>query len=126
VDALGGAPGIHSARYAQVFADKNSPDDTNTQLLLKNMIGKTDRKAQFVCAVSFVSDKLSFTVRGECHGEVIDEKRGDGGFGYDPIFFVEQYQKTLSQVTEEEKNAISHRGQAIRAAAERLNELYQA
>jgi XTP/dITP diphosphohydrolase len=66
VDALGGAPGIHSARYAAVFADKNSPDDTNTALLLRNMEGKTDRSARFVCAVSFVSEETSFTVKKAC------------------------------------------------------------
>lgn len=125
VDALGGAPGIHSARYAQVFADKNSPDDTNTELLLKNMAGKTDRKAQFICAVSFVSETLSFTVRGECHGEVINEKRGDGGFGYDPVFYMKEFQKTLSEVTEEEKNSVSHRGKAIRAAAEKISRAFE-
>lgn len=124
VDALGGAPGIHSARYAAVFADKNSPDDTNTALLLRNMEGKTDRSARFVCAVSFVSDTLSFTVKKACEGTIINEKRGDGGFGYDPVFFVEEFGKTLSEVTEEQKNSISHRGKAIRAAAEKLNEAF--
>ncbi len=124
VDALGGAPGIHSARYAAVFSDRNSPDESNTALLLRNMEGKSDRSARFVCAVSFVWDDLSFTVTKACEGSLLHEKRGDGGFGYDPIFFVEQYGKTLSQVTEEEKNAISHRGRAIREAARRLNEHY--
>lgn len=124
VDALNGAPGIHSARYAAVCGDKNSPDDTNTALLLRNMEGKQNRSARFVCAVHFVSEKLSFTVQEACEGTIINEKRGDGGFGYDPVFFVEEYQKTLSQVSEEEKNAISHRGKAIREAAKRLNGVF--
>ena len=121
VDALGGAPGIHSARYAALCGDQNAPDDTNTALLMRNMQGKTDRTARYVCAVSFISDFLRLTVEDTCEGTLIEEKRGQGGFGYDPIFFVKEYGRTLSEITEEQKNAISHRGKAIRALAKELN-----
>ncbi|MBQ9543686.1 MAG: RdgB/HAM1 family non-canonical purine NTP pyrophosphatase [Clostridia bacterium] len=121
VDALGGAPGIHSARYAAAPGEGNSPDLENTALLLKNMRGKEIRSARFVCAVSFASEDLSFCVRAACEGEIIDERRGEGGFGYDPVFFVERFKKTLAEVSEEEKNSISHRGQAVRRAAALIN-----
>lgn len=121
VDALGGAPGVHSARYAAAPGEGNSPDALNTALLLENMRGKTDRRARFVCAVSFCSAGLRFTVSGFCEGGIISERRGEGGFGYDPVFFVERFGKTLAEVSEEEKNAISHRGQAVRRAAALLN-----
>ncbi len=125
VDALDGAPGVRSARYAAAPGEEgNSPDEKNTALLLKNMRGKKNRAARFVCAVSFFDAALRFTVSAACEGEIIGEKRGGGGFGYDPVFFVERFGKTLAEVGEDEKNAISHRGQAVRKAAALLNAAY--
>lgn len=125
VDALGGAPGIYSARYAASSHDSgNSSDEDNTALLLKNVRDKADRSAAYVCAVSFAGDGVSFTVTGDCRGRIIDDRRGGGGFGYDPVFYMDEFGATLAQVTEEQKNSVSHRGKAVRLAAKLLNALY--
>ena len=116
VDALGGAPGVYSARYAGEHGD----DAANNALLLKNLSDKEDRTARFVCAIAcvFPDDvETAHIFRGEVEGKIIDEYRGEGGFGYDPLFFYEPLQKTFAELTAEEKNAVSHRGQAIRAFA---------
>ncbi len=114
VDALDGAPGIYSARYSGGHGN----DKENNLLVLKNLAGVPDEKrtARFTCAIAFASpDGEEFTVRASCEGRILYGEEGDGGFGYDPLFFVEEYQKTLASVTAEEKNAISHRGKALRA-----------
>ncbi len=121
VDALGGAPGVYSARYAGGHGD----DAANNAKVLREMEGVPveKRTARFTCAIACVfPDGDSFTVRASCEGRLLDHEEGDGGFGYDPMFFVEQYGKTLASVTPEEKNAISHRGQALRLFAARLAE----
>ena len=110
-DALGGAPGVYSARYG----GKGLDDDGRRQLLVENMRGKTDRNAQFVCAVTCVfpgGDTLRG--RGVCRGVLLEEDRGENGFGYDPIFYLPALGKTTAELSPEEKNAVSHRGAAIR------------
>lgn len=115
VDALNGAPGVYSARYGGPGLD----DTGRWQLLLRNMEGQTDRACWFVCAICCCfPDGTELTACGECPGTVAHEAHGDGGFGYDPVFWLPQYGKTMAELTPEEKNAISHRGKALRAFKE--------
>ncbi|MBQ4111354.1 MAG: XTP/dITP diphosphatase [Clostridia bacterium] len=121
VDALNGAPGVYSARYAGGHGD----DAANNALLLKNLaqVSAEERTARFVCCIALVyPDGREITVRGETEGLIIDEARGEGGFGYDPYFYYEPFGKTFSEMTAEEKNAISHRGKAIAKVAEILKQ----
>ena len=114
VDALGGAPGIYSARYSGGHGN----DKENNLLVLKNLEGVPDEKrtARFTCAIACVTPEGDeFTVKASCEGRILHAEEGNGGFGYDPLFYVEEYKKTLASVTAEEKNAISHRGKALRA-----------
>ncbi len=118
VDALDGAPGVHSARYA------GEPCDTaaNNALLMKNLSGITNRHAAFVSAVALIDPAgKEHVVVGKCHGHIAETPSGNGGFGYDPLFIPEGYEKTYADLTEDEKNAISHRGRALQAAREVLN-----
>ena len=120
VRALDGAPGIYSARYAGEHGD----DEANNRLLLKNLKDKRDRGAEFVCAFACVfPDGRELCVRGATEGVIIDEYRGNGGFGYDPLFLYEPMGKTFSEMSAEEKNSISHRGKAIENFAEILKTL---
>ncbi len=118
VDALGGAPGVYSARYGGEGYD----DKGRVQLLLKNMenIPDSERSARFVCAITLVSDKGIITARGECEGKIDYAPKGENGFGYDPVFFVEEFGKTTAEISPEQKNAISHRGKALRIFAEKI------
>lgn len=110
VDALGGEPGIYSARYAGEGHD----DAANNQKLLKAMEEVTDRKAHFTCAVALCSPNGDITTaRGEVQGYILNEAVGDNGFGYDPLFFSTELGKSFAIATKEEKNAISHRGRAL-------------
>ena len=109
VDALGGAPGIYSARYSD-----EGTDAANRELLLKNMEGKTDRRARFVCAlVYYEPNGKTLNVSGETEGEILFEEDGENGFGYDPIFFSYDLKKSMGQATSDEKNGVSHRARAI-------------
>ena len=119
VDALDGAPGIYSARYGGEGLD----DKGRTALLLKNMENVPDdkRSARFVCVITLVGNDGVITARGECEGKIDYSPKGENGFGYDPVFFVEQYKKTTAEISPEEKNAISHRGKALEIFAEKLN-----
>lgn len=122
VTSLGGAPGIYSARYA----GEHGNDSANNQLLLENLKDKEDRSAKFVCAIGCIFPEgtdCGEVFRGETEGRIIDEYRGDGGFGYDPLFLYEPFGKTFSEMSSEEKNSISHRGRAIELFAKRLAEL---
>ncbi len=123
VDALGGAPGVYSARYS----GDHGNDEANNELLLKNLEDKDDRSARFVCCIACVfPDKYGFepiVVKGFAEGQILRERQGNGGFGYDPLFYFPQFGKTLAEVTPEEKNSVSHRGNAIKAFAEKLKEL---
>jgi len=122
VDALGGAPGIHSARYAGPEAD----DDANNAKLRAALTRHPGaaRTARFVCAAAIVTPEGAETVvRGEMLGRIVDSPRGDGGFGYDPLFIADATDdgRTNAELTAEEKDAISHRGAAFRALAAELN-----
>ena len=120
VDALGGAPGIYSARYA----GEHGNDKKNNQKLLADMKGIEERGGAFVCAIacSFPEDMANedFCVRGECRGIILHEEKGTGGFGYDPLFYVEEYDKTFGELLAEEKNKISHRAVATELFANRF------
>lgn len=111
VDALGGEPGIYSARYG---GDACKSDADRTALLLKNMEGASDRSARFVCAIACVTaDGERFVVNGECRGKLDYEPKGRDGFGYDPIFIPDGCDRTMGEITPDEKNKISHRARAI-------------
>lgn len=115
VDALGGQPGILSARFAGPAAS----DEQNLALLLEKMkdVDDSRRTARFVCAIAMASpDGCVEVVRGVCEGRIARSPRGSNGFGYDPVFLIPQDGRTLAQFSPDEKNAISHRGQAIRRA----------
>ena len=119
VCALGGEPGVYSARYG---GDGLSDTDRYT-LLLKNMEGKTDRSAKFVSCISCVFPNGDvITAEGECPGEILHAPKGDGGFGYDPVFFVKSLGKSMGEMSHEEKNSVSHRGNAIRAFYPKLRD----
>ena len=120
VDALGGAPGVFSARYS----GEGATTEKNNALLLKNMENMTDRRAKFVCVITLLfPDGRKIQAKGECHGEILTSPRGTNGFGYDPLFYVPEYKKTFAELTAEEKNAISHRAVALRAFEERLKNI---
>ncbi len=114
VDALGGAPGVLSARYAG-----NHDDAANNALLLQNLQGKADRTAAFVTvfACAFPDGSVPIVAEGRVAGEILEAPRGEGGFGYDPLFYYAPLGKTFAELTREEKNGISHRGAAVRAFA---------
>lgn len=110
VEALDGAPGVYSARYAGADAD----DAANIVKLLKELEGVSDRRAAFVCVLSLaVPTGPALTYEGRCEGEIIHEPRGSGGFGYDPVMLYPPLNKTFAEMTPEEKNRVSHRGQAM-------------
>ena len=122
VHALGGAPGVFSARYA----GEPKSDERNNQQLIADLSGKTDRRAHYVCVLVFVrhaDDPQPVIAEGEWHGEIVDQYRGDGGFGYDPLFFVPEFGKTAAELDADTKNAVSHRGRAMQKLIERLPSL---
>lgn len=119
VDALGGAPGVFSARYSGGHGN----DVENRKLLLKNMQDKTDRRANFTCAMALVfPDGRQVLVEGKTYGNILLEEVGTGGFGYDPLFESEDLKKSFGIATAEEKNAVSHRGRALKLMREKLEE----
>jgi XTP/dITP diphosphohydrolase len=113
VDALGGAPGIDSAHYSG-----SRRDDENRAFLLERLRGVTDRRADFVCAAVLVGAGDDLTVEARWPGRVLEEERGSGGFGYDPLFQPEGSDRSAAELSAEEKNAVSHRGRAFRRLAE--------
>jgi XTP/dITP diphosphohydrolase len=120
--ALGGAPGVYSARYAQM-AGKPRSDAANNAHLVSQLAGKLDRHAHYYCVLVFVhhaEDPCPLIAEGVWHGEVVDAPRGAGGFGYDPHFLLPGLGKTAAELSAEEKNAVSHRAQALRALVVRL------
>lgn len=113
VEALGGAPGIYSARYAGV-TDSTIRDAENIKFLLKNLDNAENRSAKFTCAVALVyPDGKEVTAEGYMHGSIIDSPRGSAGFGYDPVFLPDGYIRTVAELSDSEKNSISHRGRAL-------------
>ena len=120
VDALGGRPGVYSARYA---ADIVNSDAEKNDYLLNEIGDNPNRNARYVCSMCCTfpnGDRI--TSLGECEGEVYGPQRGNGGFGYDPIFTPKGYEKRMAELTPDEKNAISHRGKAMRAFVSELEE----
>ncbi len=112
VDALKGAPGVYSARYA----GENATDSENTEKLLLALreLGDVDRSAGFQCHLALVSKSGKEEVfSGECRGKIIAEKRGDGGFGYDPVFIPDGFEKSFAELSQDEKAKLSHRGKAM-------------
>ena len=115
VDALGAAPGVHSARYGPKGHD--GTDDERIAFLLENMkeVPEAARTAKFVCVITCLwPDGREIVARGECPGRILYEKHGAGGFGYDPVFYLPEYGMTYAELPPEKKNEISHRGNALR------------
>ena len=110
VDALGGEPGVRSARYAGPACDS----EDNMVLLLKNMEGQTNRSARFRTVIALKMDGATHTFEGGCEGSIRPARSGNGGFGYDPIFEPAGHDRTFAELSAQEKNAISHRGKAVR------------
>ena len=120
VEALGGAPGVQSARYA---GDNPKSDQRNNEKLLHEMQGVTDRRAHYYCVLVLVhgaADPQPLIAEGEWQGEIFHTERGAGGFGYDPLFWLPGFGKTAAELTHEEKHAISHRGKALQVLLQRL------
>ena len=119
VDALDDAPGVYSARYA----GENATYEQNTQKLLAELDGVANRSARFRTVVAFIDQKGSeYIFEGICKGEIISEKRGEKGFGYDPVFVPEGYDETFAELSSQQKNDISHRGKAMQAFLTYLKE----
>jgi XTP/dITP diphosphohydrolase len=120
VEALGGAPGVFSARYA----GENATDQQRCAKLLDEMKGHTNRKAVFECVISIaVPSGPSLTYEARCEGIIAEKPAGQNGFGYDPIFFYSPLKKTFAQLTREEKSLVSHRGKALRKLKEEFDKV---
>ena len=120
IESLNNEPGVFSARYA----GEDCSDQDNINKVLVNLKGKKDRKAKFVCVISFFWEKFSSfprIFRGECHGSIIDNQSGNSGFGYDPIFYYENLAKTFANLSAHEKNKVSHRSMAMKELIFNLN-----
>lgn len=109
VDSLDGAPGVYSARYA----GENATYEANVSKLLSELEGKENRSARFRTVVAFVTKDEQHLFEGVCEGKITADKRGEKGFGYDPVFMPEGYHQTFAELSSEEKNRISHRGRAV-------------
>ncbi len=116
VDALDGAPGIYSARYS------GKGDKANNELLIKNLSGETNRNARFVCAICLIRNGKPIFARGEVLGTILHSPQGNGGFGYDPLFFCNEINKSFASASQQEKNAVSHRKKALENLKAKLNE----
>lgn len=122
VDALNGAPGVYSARYA----GEPKSDERNNHKLIEALQGQANRRAHYYCVIVYVryaDDPQPLIGEGRWHGEIIDTPRGDGGFGYDPYFLVPEFGRTGAELDMDTKNGLSHRGQALRELAEKLKTL---
>ena len=118
IDALGGAPGIHSARYADT-------PQARIDRVLREMEGVENRSARFKCCMTLLNPagELAFSYTGICEGSIIEGQRGVNGFGYDPIFLLQGSDKTMAELSEEEKNEVSHRGKALKAVLDWINKV---
>ena len=120
VEALGGAPGIKSARYA----GEDAADADNIRKLLADMEGISDRRAAFECVISIAVPKgPALTYEARCDGEITNEPSGEEGFGYDPVFYYPPLKKTFANLTMEEKNQVSHRGKALKEVADEFDKI---
>lgn len=120
VSALDGRPGVYSARYA----GEHATDRDNCNKLLQEMEGKEDRTAYFLCVLSLATPKgPALTWEGRCDGEILTERRGESGFGYDPVFFYPPFRKTFAEVSMEEKSKVSHRGKALAEFATEIDKV---
>ncbi|MBT4364342.1 MAG: XTP/dITP diphosphatase [Desulfobacterales bacterium] len=120
VEALGGSPGVHSARYA----GEDATDEQRIEKLLKEMRGEKNRKAAFECVISIaVPTGPALTYEARCEGEIAQEPAGNEGFGYDPVFYYPLLGKTFAQISREEKNLISHRGKALKEVVNEFDKL---
>ncbi len=118
VDALGGSPGVYSARYS----GEGATDKTNIDKLLKELGDNPNREARFVCVLALVfPDGKEIVAKGQCPGVILNEPRGEGGFGYDPVFYLPDRGKTMAEVPPEVKNTISHRARAVMSLKEILS-----
>ncbi len=127
VHALGGEPGVHSARYAAAAAavDRETQDHLNNAKLLQALAGRGDRGAHYCCVIVLVrhaDDPQPLIAEAEWHGEILEAPRGTGGFGYDPLFLIPELGRTGAELATEEKNALSHRGRALALLVQRLRE----
>ena len=121
VEALGGAPGVQSARYA----GEPRSDASNNDKLIADLANETNRRAHYTCVMVYVrhpDDPEPVIAEGRWYGEIIDAPRGENGFGYDPYFLVPEFDKTGAELDEDTKNSISHRGQALRDLVEKLKQ----
>ncbi len=122
VDALDGAPGVYSARYA----GKNATDADNVKKILDELKSHENRNAAFKCVISIaVPTGAALTYEGECKGVITDKPIGDNGFGYDPLFFYPEFNKTFARLTIEEKGRVSHRGHALKQIAEDMDKILE-
>jgi XTP/dITP diphosphohydrolase len=122
VSALGGAPGVLSARYA----GEPKSDQRNNERLLREMHGVTDRRAHYYCVLVLLQhadDPQPLIAEGEWHGEIAHVERGEGGFGYDPLFWLPALDRMSAELSREEKHAISHRGKALKVLLEKLKDI---
>lgn len=121
VDALGGRPGVHSARYA----GEGASDGAKIEKLLSELRGETNRKAKFVSNIAFIfPDGQEFITQGEVCGRILTEPRGENGFGYDPVFYSEELEKTFAEASSDEKNSVSHRGRALSALYDKIKDIH--
>lgn len=128
VDALGGLPGVLSARFSLSDQKKDPSDEDNNQLLIKKLAGISNRLAHFTCTLVFLRSDIDpepLIATGKWYGEVIDSPRGAAGFGYDPHFFVPNLNKSAAELSAEEKNAVSHRGLAMRELIAQLSHQFK-
>ena len=119
VEALGGAPGVHSARYA--YPDRND-SEANVDKLLRSLEGKADRKAQFRTVISLIIDGREIQFEGIVRGSIAQSRSGNGGFGYDPVFVPEGYDESFAALGDDVKNGISHRARAVQKLADYLKQ----
>ena len=119
VDALGGEPGVYSARYA----GENNDSEANMRKLLQNLTGKSERSAQFRTVIALIIEGEEFLFDGIVRGRISEERMGSAGFGYDPIFVPDGYEESFAQMAAEQKNAISHRSRAASALNDYLETL---
>ncbi len=130
VHALGGEPGVHSARYAAAagVVDRETQDRLNNEKLLQALAGAENRSAHYCCVIVLLrhaDDPQPLIAEAEWHGEILEVPRGDGGFGYDPLFLIPELGRSGAELSPAEKNALSHRGRALAVLAQRLRELRQ-